>query len=332
MKPVLMPVIEGNIPDLLTANRQWVAWSWIWNSEKAKWDKPPLIPFTDRHASTTDPSTWRKFADAIRFHQAGRSDGIGFVLTASDPFVAVDLDKCVSAGVVEPWASDIIGRLASYTEISPSGRGIRILCRGTLPPHGRRKGQIEMYCDGRYVTITGHRLLTASAEIEDRTKELALFHANVFGTKPQRTLCKPKDIRPATLDDLKLLDRAKSAANGLKFQQLWSGDTRGYSSASEADLALISMIAFWSGPDVERIDRLFQASGLCRDKWLERKDYRVNTINVAIERGTFYKPPAPTPSPIRSTPAIKTHHHHHRGNAHLYGLKPKFIYCGEGAA
>src|SRR5262245_58481260 len=290
-KPAPMPVIAANVPSVLTTLPQWVVWSWTWNGKKGKWDKPPLSARDGRSASVTDCGTWSTFATAIRFHHAGHSDGVGFVLTDQDPFVGVDLDKCIAGGVIEGWAQEIIDRLGSYTEFSPSGSGIRILCRGTLPPKGRRKGLIEMYCTGRYVTITGHRVPKSTPDIENRNDELAALHADVFGAEKRTATLRSSDVpMPTSLVDIELLQRARSAANGQRFAQLWAGDTSGYHSPSEADLALVSMLAFWVGPDAERIDRLFRASGLCRDKWLEREDYRASTIALALERGEFYKP------------------------------------------
>jgi putative DNA primase/helicase len=83
------------------------------------------------------------------------------------------------------------------------------------------------------------------------------------------------------------------AANGEKFSRLWSGDTSAYATAnndghSEADLALCSLLAFWCGPDEVRIDRLFRQSGLCREKWTRRADYRSLTLSVALDRDEFW--------------------------------------------
>jgi len=64
---------------------------------------------------------------------------------------------------------------------------------------------------------------------------------------------------------------------------------------SEADLALCSALAFWTGRDADRIDRLFRSSGLMREKW-ERADYREETIAKAVERSEFYEAPAERPS------------------------------------
>lgn len=72
--------------------------------------------------------------------------------------VGVDLDDCLSdAGELEPWAAEIVERLGSYSEISPSGKGLRIFVNGRLPHNalGRKSGKLEIYCGKRYLTVTG---------------------------------------------------------------------------------------------------------------------------------------------------------------------------------
>jgi len=94
------------------------------------------------------------------------------------------------------------------------------------------------------------------------------------------------------LSDEEIIEKARTANNGEKFRRLWSGDTSGYSSASEADAALCSHLAFWTGPDPQRIDNLFRQSGLCREKWTKREDYRRKTIERALrDRTEFYQAP-----------------------------------------
>jgi P4 family phage/plasmid primase-like protien len=94
------------------------------------------------------------------------------------------------------------------------------------------------------------------------------------------------------LDDQELIEKAKNAKDGAKFSALWNGDISEYKSQSEADLALCCLLAFWTGGDRDRIDRLFRQSGLYReDKWGEREDYRKKTIDAALSRVTeFYDP------------------------------------------
>src|SRR5205085_2847063 len=72
------------------------------------------------------------------------------------------------------------------------------------------------------------------------------------------------------LSDEELLILAKHAKNGALFSTLYAGDTSGHASQSEADLALCNLIAFYCGPDPLRIDRLFRASGLYREKWNQK--------------------------------------------------------------
>jgi hypothetical protein len=84
------------------------------------------------------------------------------------------------------------------------------------------------------------------------------------------------------MDDEDLLTRARLSKNGPKFTRLWDGDATDYDGdLSKADLALVGMLAYWTGGDAERIDRLFRQSGLMRDKW-ERADYRERTIARAL--------------------------------------------------
>lgn len=112
------------------------------------------------------------------------------------------------------------------------------------------------------------------------------------------------------LDDAELLRRARASANGEKFARLWDGDTSDYANGdnegrSEADLALCSMVAFWTGPDEARIDGLFRQSGLMRPKWDERRygdgrTYGQGTIKHALAgRTEFWEPRRPSRSKAR---------------------------------
>ena len=87
----------------------------------------------------------------------------------------------------------------------------------------------------------------------------------------------------ADISDRGLLERMFAAANGSAVRRLWDGSTEGYVSPSEADAALCAHLAFWTGGDRARIDHMFCQSGLCREKWLTRADYRKMTISKALE-------------------------------------------------
>jgi hypothetical protein len=90
---------------------------------------------------------------------------------------------------------------------------------------------------------------------------------------------------PVGLPDDDLIQIASHARNGEKFTRLWRGDTDGYPSHSEADAALMALLAFWTGRDEARMEALFSQSGLGqRDKWQSRPDYRAMTISFACEK------------------------------------------------
>src|SRR5215211_7753263 len=83
------------------------------------------------------------------------------------------------------------------------------------------------------------------------------------------------------LTDEEIIALAKGAKNSSKFEALWSGDMSGYASHSEADQALVSLLAFYT-QDKGQLDSLYRRSGLCREKWLKRSGYRRSTIEKAL--------------------------------------------------
>ena len=158
---------------------QWVCWR-----KEQRDGKPTKVPYNARTgelASSTRPDTWSTFEQATA--AAPRYDGIGFVLTAEDPYTGVDLDHCIENGVVARWAITIISTLNSYCEVTPSGAGLRLFVRGKLPPGGRKRGNVEMYETGRYLTVTGAHWPGTPATIEEREDTLATLHPRIF-TEP----------------------------------------------------------------------------------------------------------------------------------------------------
>jgi hypothetical protein len=270
-----------------------VGWRYEWRDDA--YTKPLICVQTGHHASTTDPHTWTTCEIALRsYHDAThRLDGIGYVLTEADGIVGFDLDHCRNpdTGEIDPWALDLTHRLNSYTEVSPSGTGLRTLTRGTFTDskQGRRQGDLEMYRGQRYLTLTGCHLDGTPTTIEPRQDAIDAIYAQFF-RRPER----PPDAsrtngHPPMLEDAALLEKALSARNGGKLARLLAGDIRGYPSPSEADLALCFVLAFWT-QDVRQIDRLVRGSALFREKW-ERPDYREATITKALAETTEHWTP-----------------------------------------
>jgi putative DNA primase/helicase len=263
---------------------QWVAWQ-----TEIRQDKRTKVPYDAKIgtlASSRDPATWCEYATAARV--AAHYDGVGFVVTEEDPYCGVDLDHCRNpeTGHMAPWAAAIVRRLRSYSEVTPSSAGVRVWVRGTLPPGGRKRGSVEMYDDGRYFTVTGAHLPGTPTTIEARQAELERVHHQVFGV---RAAIRPiSTSRASELDDDRLLERARQAANGAKFERLYGGDWTGYPSQSEGDAALCRLLSFWAGRDPARVDRLFRRSALYRPKWdapRGRETYGERTIRLALGAG-----------------------------------------------
>lgn len=149
-KPTPLAPIFDNIPLELREKRQWVLWRYVWKEDAQKWTKPPFQP-NGSHASTTDPTTWRTFDAVKKTYRTKQFDGIGFVFNGD--YTGIDMDKHIDA--------DLVAKVASYTELSPSGTGAHIITRGPVSADekgGRRHGDIEMYYHGRFFAVTGHTL------------------------------------------------------------------------------------------------------------------------------------------------------------------------------
>jgi len=283
---------QRNIRDL----RQWLCWRI--EERDGRPTKVPYSPLTGERASTTNPESWASYSEAVEAYREHGYAGIGVVFSEDDPFCGVDLDGCLNpeTGEIEGWAQEIIEELDSYTEVSPSGSGIHVLVRGELQPGRNRKGRIEMYDRGRYFTVTGRHLAGTPPSIESRQEQLTSLARRVFGelegVNGHKT---PTPEFVSDLSDEEIIKKASAAENSEKFLRMWGGDTSGYEhddndGHSEADLALCAMLAFWTGPDPDRIARLFRQSGLYRKKW-ERADYRERTIARALDgRTEFYEP------------------------------------------
>jgi putative DNA primase/helicase len=281
--PTILPINLAGIPADLRRIPRWVCWEWKQIPEARKpWTKPPVDPKSGRLASVTDSSTWGTFDQAIEYAQRHRLPGIGLVFTDDDDLVGIDLDHCRDpvTGELTKWAAETVDRFASYTEVTPSGTGIRVIVRGSVPGTRRKKpGVAEIYPDDRFFTMTGHVLNGEARPIRACSAEIVAFYAELF-PEPQRAPGS-SDSRPALqMEDRELIDRALAAANGEKFRRLSAGDISGYASASEADLAFCSIVAFYHA-DEDQIDRLYRSSGLYREKW-EREGYRRDTITLAM--------------------------------------------------
>lgn len=207
MESIAQKVNESNIPYQLKELKQWVCWKYV---ERNSSDRPTKIPFnfrTGRYASSTDPNTWGSFDEALAAYGAGEYDGVGLILSENDPYAGIDLDNCRNAetGKIEDWAMEIVEKINSYTEISPSGEGLRIIAKvadKSFLPAGRTEkiplsndGKVEFYTTKRYLTFTGNHLEGTPNEICERQAEVETFIQEYFGCiGMEQTTGEPGDI------------------------------------------------------------------------------------------------------------------------------------------
>lgn len=311
-RPIPLPVQFDNVPNELQQQRQFVCWHFEYVEEKGKWDKIPLNPRDPyKNAKTNAESTWGTFGEARATYEAHRNtadpvDGIGFVLKEGGDYFAVDVDKCYDPrrGAFDATSGEIVRSIDSYSEISPSNTGVRVIGRGKLPPTGRRKGNVEMYDSGRFVTITGNHVPGTPKAIMDCQRQVHEVHRRFIGkaadpgeraaiTPPAPPSPPARNLPTSRLTDEEVLHKLLNDKHGALHRHLHDGGLAHHPSDSEADLAYCNDLAFYSGGDPAQIDRLFRQSGRMRPKWDKRRSsdgrtYGQMTIARALDRTEFY--------------------------------------------
>lgn len=262
--------------------------------------KTPINPATGKNAMPNEPSTWGTLAAAQAAVTRYGLRGVGVLL--GDGLCGIDIDHCrdPATGALSDMAVQIIARMDSYTEASPSGTGVHILFTGTKPAGPCRKSSIglEMYDGGRYFTVTGN-VLEAKA-IAERTEACAAVHAQYLAKpEPAGTPAPAVVWQAVDRSDEEILHTACSAKDGERFAALYAGSWQAYyASHSEADLSFCNLLAFWFAADKARMDRVFRASGLMRPKWDQRrgaKTYGDATLDRAVaDCQEVYTPPPQT--------------------------------------
>ena len=281
------------LPAELKQYNNWVCWQAVLSptaDDPNHIGKRPICAKTGDFASSTNPDTWCDFDTAVKASE--HYSGIGFVFT-NTPYFGVDLDKLGEA--IEDYQNgntqNIIGEfvycLRSYAELSQSGKGIHIICKGSLPARGRRSGNVEMYETGRFFTMSGN--VFADYPISECTDSIKPLHEKYIGGGIEPQTAETPTVQPYSALNVDIQDRLsklRRSKQGSLFDSLMSGDIKNYGSQSEADLALCNILAFWLDRSAEAIDSVFRTSGLMRTKWDRKQSgttYGALTIQKAIE-------------------------------------------------
>lgn len=246
-----------NLPDTLKHVPQWVCWVGS--------DKIPRNPHTGGNAKSNDSGTWSDFDVAVSACEKFHFDGVGFMF--ANGYFGVDLDHCIDN---VDFCDEFVETLQSYAEISKSGSGLHILCKGELPSGARRRNNIEMYSTGRYFICTGNIYNSKYKEVRDCTESIKVLHSKYLPSDVPRA--ESRKVVSIDLDDQEIIDRARESKSGYLFNMLYQGIWQGvYNSQSEADLALCNQLAFWTQKNEIQMDRIFRSSGLMRKKWDEKR-------------------------------------------------------------
>lgn len=322
----------GNLPPELQQKGHFCLWRCESRPNTPKPAKVPYDPRTGARASVADPSTFASFGETLQ-RLTPQYNGIG-VLVAND-LGAIDLDDAIDAnGNPTPEAADIIRRMGCcYTEISPSGRGYRLLF--TVRPEfhfdsalyriNNRERHIEVYLPGatnKYVTVTGN--VVQQCDLLDRTTQLQgvldtyMRRAPTPQPAPAISAGSPQDrqqvLRP---EDRTLIEGILNSASRELFEKLYAGDLSDYGGDwSRADLALCNLLAARTR-DAAQIDCVVRNSGLFRSKWDEPRSgstYGQMTIAKALasapERPQQAAPSVPqqaTQVPQQAAPSVPQH-------------------------
>ncbi|EJV41779.1 phage/plasmid primase, P4 family [Bacillus toyonensis] len=289
-----MSVFEiENIPLELRQKFNWVMWRYEErNGKKTK------VPYLDLGVKAQSNSgSWKTFEGALWLASENGFDGIGFMFGKDDDYIGIDIDHCIENGVINEFAQNIIDSLDSWTEISPSGTGIHIVIKGSLPDKiqgsGRKNAKhgLEIYRHSRFFTVTSN--LECNLEIFERSDELEEIIDTYFDDSDLKGKA---DLSLYSEDKLnfsneQLWEAMFESKKGQDIKELYSGKLIN-NDHSSSDLALCNYLAFWTGNSATRMDSMFRESALIRDKW-DRihfgdtgETYGERTIAMAISSTT----------------------------------------------
>ncbi|WP_292387838.1 DUF927 domain-containing protein [Methanosarcina sp. UBA5] len=302
-----LPVNPDGIPQLLKDLKQWLVWK-VGKAEKGKKRQKLCFSWQKNNATGkeelcvarwSNPDSWMTFETALKVLKEHKDcKGLQFVLPEKPvadalncpKIVGVDFDNVTVESIASPDHANLdptaatfipeklqeILNLGTYAELSPSGHGLRALCLGEFPEgEETHKNNAEVYQYGKLLTITGHRLNSATQSIEYAQEALTALRSKYFkqiaahvGTILPKT--------PVSFSDDEILEKLINEKNnaGDTFKKLfYEGDlVNNGNDHSEADYVLVGKICFYT-QDEEQIDRIFRRSKLFRDKWDESRGH-----------------------------------------------------------
>jgi AAA domain len=297
-----------HVPGELKAKPNWVRWKL--ETVNGRLTKVPY-QLNGHKASSTDLNTWNTYENVVSGVVVGEEQGIGIMTDGS--FVGFDLDGCrnPATGEIKEWAQRVINTLGTYTEITPSGYGVRVYASGQLPDGARRfsldlgagfgdKVGIECYSDRRYFTVTGNRVGGNSGLQSSNVAQAHQLCSQISREFPseKRKFAASSNYNSGSVQIERAPDASGMVATSklalLMYGQIVSrspfvvqdehGNKITYPSHSEADMALATLLAMKHNGDADLIDSDFRESSLYRQKWDRLADQTIAKARESAKR------------------------------------------------
>lgn len=291
--------IISNLPEEIKKHTQWCVYKIEPPQKEGQHErKIPINPITGNGASSSDPNTWVDFDTASRLYkESNEYDGLGFFF--NNDYIGIDIDdipeeiKTFKDNPNNPnntinWLNRLTRH--SYLEVSQSGNGIHAIVKGSYPYTANRKDNYEIYGKSRFFALTGDILNDQKTIKTINKNNLEELFTSTVGKGANRTqkLVEVKQEQPISnpLSIEEIINKMYASSKGVQIKHLMDGNTKDYTSDSEADMALCNFLAFWTSKDPAKMDAIFRKSKLMRSKWDERRGamtYGQSTIEKAIQ-------------------------------------------------
>jgi len=281
----------SEIPQELKELKQWCGFRL--QERNGRSTKIPIDANTGGFGKSNDESTWSDFQTALSSINRFQCDGIG--LYFKPPYFGIDLDdvrteidRYKQNDDEDNIVAEFIELMESYAEVSVSGNGVHIIAKGDLPEKGSRKGNVEVYNNGRFFVMTGNRLGRYTDVAEDDMGKINYLHNKYITSNEVSAARKSASDRQGNgLSKEEIIKVAGNSKNGMRFKLFMGGGwEQFYESHSHADMAFANDLAFWTNRDYEKMDSIFRDSSLYRDKWDSKRGdqtYAEITLNKAIQ-------------------------------------------------
>lgn len=270
--PTLRPFDGAAIPQALKDLPRWAPWVAVWNAKRQKYDKIPRRADVPEYGlSTANPDRWFTYAAALSAFERERPSlaGVGYVMTRPHGVVGVDLDDCVHDGQLAPWAREVVDALSSYTEISPSGKGLRIFCLGAVEDWTNHTVGVEVYGgqEPRFLTLTGAHLVGTPLDVRAAPAGVLVDLQAQYGRDATKADVPAVDM-PELLDDLVLPSLGSLELPYAARDFLEQGDSRGDRSR---ELHAAAVALYQCGLEDDEVFSLLAASPFAMEVALDHR-------------------------------------------------------------